>query len=272
MTSTQARLDSEIKFHDEWANSVDVTQIDVRRVNEALTSPELRHIVAHIAPWSGKRVLDVGCGLGEAGVYFATLGADVTVTDLSPGMLRVAERLAERHQVKVRTHLASAEEMGLSADEKFDVIYVGNLFHHVEIEKTIVLLKAHLAQDGVLVSWDPVAYNPVINVYRWMATANRTPDEHPLKLSDLSTFRRHFADVQTRWFWLTTLVIFILMFLAQRRHPNQEKFWKKVVDESEAWAPLYRPLAALDRVLLFVFPFLRPLCWNVVIFARKPRG
>lgn len=271
MTNEAQRLESEVKFHDEWANSVDVSKLDVIHVNEAETSPELRYITATYAPWTGKKVLDVGCGLGEAGVYFAIKGADVTSLDLSPGMLKVAERLAAKYSVKVTPHLASAENMGLSPEQKFDVIYLGNLFHHVDIEKCILQLKDHLKPDGVMVSWDPVAYNPLINVYRWMATENRTPDEHPLRLRDLKIFEKHFASVKTRWFWLTSLVVFVLMFVLERRHPNQDKFWKKVIDDSEKWKPIYRPLAALDKVLLTIFPFLKPLCWNVVIEARGTR-
>jgi hypothetical protein len=71
-----------------------------------------------------------------------------------------------------------------------------------------------------------------------------------------------------RWFWLNTLLIFILMAVVQFRSPNKERYWKKVIEEADTWAWLYRPLAALDRGLLKVLPFLRPLCWNVVIVGK----
>ena len=38
----------------------------------------------------GIRVLDVGCGVGKYGVEFARRGCDVTLTDISPEMLRLA--------------------------------------------------------------------------------------------------------------------------------------------------------------------------------------
>ena len=60
------------------------------------------------------------------------------------------------------------------------------------------------------------------------------------------------------------------MVAVQFRNPNKERFWKKVIDEADSWAWLYRPLAALDRGLLAMLPFLRPLCWNVVIIASHP--
>lgn len=39
----------------------------------------------------GCRVIDVGCGVGKYGTYFAALGCDVTLTDISGQMLRRAE-------------------------------------------------------------------------------------------------------------------------------------------------------------------------------------
>lgn len=41
--------------------------------------------------WPGCRVLDIGCGVGKYGVMLAGLGCDVTLTDISPEMLRHAE-------------------------------------------------------------------------------------------------------------------------------------------------------------------------------------
>lgn len=40
----------------------------------------------------GSRVIDIGCGVGKYGVYFARMGCDVTLTDISPKMLEFAEK------------------------------------------------------------------------------------------------------------------------------------------------------------------------------------
>lgn len=266
----EKRLDREREFHDEWAANALKDLPDPKHVNEALTSPELRFIHKTLAPVRGKTVLDVGCGLGEASAYFAMCGADVTSTDLSPGMLKTTDALAKKSGVSVKTHVSAAEDLGLAKDVKFDIIYVGNLFHHVDIQATVRRLTPHLKDDGVLVSWDPVAYNPLINIYRWIATETRTPDEHPITFKDVKFFKSQFQESQTKFFWLTSLLIFVLMVVAQRRNPNKVRFWKAVVDESDRWAWLYKPLEAIDRVLLSVFPFLGWLCWNMVFIGRKP--
>jgi SAM-dependent methyltransferase len=267
-TAGSERLAAERAFHDEWAGGVDVSKINVRAANEACTAPEMRYISRRLGNLRGKRLLDVGCGLGEASVYFAMQGANVTASDLSPGMLEATCRLASANGVAVTPHLAAAEDLQLPADALFDVIYAGNLLHHVNIDETLARLAPHLASDGVLVTWDPLAYNPVINVYRSIATSVRTPDEHPLRWRDIKLFRKYFKTVETRYFWLTTLSIFVIMAIFQRRNPNKERFWKTIVDDGEKWRTLYAPLEAVDRLLLLLPP-LRLLCWNVVIVSRK---
>jgi 2-polyprenyl-3-methyl-5-hydroxy-6-metoxy-1,4-benzoquinol methylase len=265
------RIQNERKFHDAWADSEDVEKIDVRASNEVCTAPEMRCITQRLGNIKGKKLLDVGCGLGEASVYFALLGADVTSSDLSQGMLDATTRLAQANGVSVKQHVASAEKMQLSPEAKFDIIYAGNLLHHVDVEETICHIKPHLAAGGVFVTWDPLAYNPAINVYRSMATNVRTPDEHPLTWNDIKLFHKHFEKVETRYFWFTTLIIFVIMALAQRRNPNKERFWKVVVQEGRKWQFLYLPLEKLDRLFLAAFPPLRLLCWNVVIIAHGPK-
>lgn len=264
-----ARKHAEEIFHDEWAAGVDVTKIDVRRMNEACTAPEMRYITRALGDLGGRTLLDVGCGLGEASVYFAMLGATVTASDISPGMCDAARRLAEANGVTVTPHVSASEDLGFGPEVQFDVIYSGNTLHHVDIGVTMPRLLKHLKPGGTFVSWDPVAYNTAINFYRRRAMQVRTVDEHPLRLADIRAVRACFRESHTRWFWLSTLLVFCVMAVVQRRDPNQERYWKKVIEEADAWAPLYLPLEWLDKVLLLI-PFLRPLCWNVVIVGRGP--
>lgn len=269
--AAEERFAAEEHFHDQWASAEQVAAIDVRLRNEACTAPEMRYIRQVVGSLAGKSLLDVGCGLGEASVYFALEGADVMATDISQRMLDATVALADRYGVRLRVHKTAAERFELPAGQQFDVIYAGNLFHHVDIGPTLQNLLRFLKPSGMLVSWDPVAYNPLINLYRRMATDVRTKDEHPLRLRDLAIFGHHFGEVRSKWFWLTTLAIFIIMATVQRRNPNKERYWKAVVSESARWKWLYTPLERLDRLLLGIAPFLGPLCWNVVVVATKPK-
>ncbi len=265
------RKSAEETFHDEWAASEAGSVINVRQRNEACTAPEMRALRKALGDLRGKELLDVGCGLGEASVYFALEGARVTATDVSPGMCAATRRLADAEGVVLETHVSAAEDLRLG-QRQFDIIYIGNTLHHVDIEETMDRLLPHLRPGGTFASWDPVAYNPLINIYRRVATAVRTPDEHPLRLRDIRAVTSRFATAEVSWFWFSTLLVFVWMVAVQRRNPNRERFWKKVVDESERWKGVYAPLERFDTWVLGWLPFLRPLCWNVVIIGRSPLG
>lgn len=265
------RFMTEEEFHDQWANSVSIDSVNPTVVNEMNTAPEMRYIHKYLGAVRNKHILDLGCGLGEVGVYFAIKGAKVTMVDISQEMLNFSEKLAKKYHVIVKTHKSSVENLHFPDKIKFDIIYAGNLFHHVNINEALVRLKSYLKPNGVIISRDPLAYNPIINVYRNIAVNTRSKDEHPIVLEDIATFKKHFKSVKVEWFWLTTLIIFVIMALLQRRNPNRERYWKKVEEEGNSWSFIYKPLEKLDLFLLKYVPILRPLCWNVVIVCRKPK-
>ena len=260
--------DREERFHDEWAASVDVEQIPVDESFQACTAPECRWIARQLGDVAGRRVLDLGCGMGEAAVYFAKLGADVTAADLSSGMLGVVQRLAARHNASVRTAKCCATDTALP-DAAFDVVYAGNLLHHVEVEPTLREVHRILKPGGVFVCWDPLKHNPLINIYRRLASGVRTEDEHPLAMKEIRAFRRIFRNVRYECFWLLAQWIFLRFFLIERVSPNRQRYWKKIITEHRRLEPIYRRWARLDEWVLRALPFLKRYCWNVAVVCEK---
>ena len=75
-------LDKEESFHDDWARSIQPHEVMVDEFFEACTAPENRLIMKKLGDVSGKKILELGAGLGEASVYFAKRGAEVIATDI----------------------------------------------------------------------------------------------------------------------------------------------------------------------------------------------
>lgn len=72
------------KGYDLWAASYDSTP-------NPLVALDRRHSLAHLAPTTGERVLDAGCGTGANLRSIANTGASAVGLDFSMGMLRTAQ-------------------------------------------------------------------------------------------------------------------------------------------------------------------------------------
>jgi SAM-dependent methyltransferase len=260
---------SESAFHDQWAQETPLENIAVREAFESLTAVENRAILALMGDLRGKKLLDVGAGLGESSVYFALLGADVTALDLSPRMVECATQLARAHGVSIRGVVQCGERLDVP-EEHFDLVYIANTIHHVT-GKDLLFRQIHkaLKPGGRFFSYDPLGYNPVIEVYRRMATKVRTEDEAPLVFDDIEIARKYFPNVQHREFWILTLSLFLKYYLIDRVHPNSDRYWKRILRETSGSLWWWTPLDLADRFLTRL-PLVRRLAWNMVMWGEKP--
>jgi SAM-dependent methyltransferase len=93
------------------------------------------HIVsfADFACWNGKRVLEIGCGLGTATISFARAGANVTAVDLSSESAALTRRRAEVFGVddRVTVHVGDAEQLSSFLPvETYDLVFSFGVIHH----------------------------------------------------------------------------------------------------------------------------------------------
>jgi SAM-dependent methyltransferase len=258
----------ERQFHDEWAATIDVDGICVKDYFEACTAPENRFILDRLGDVTGKKLLDLGCGAGENSVYFAKRGAHCIASDYSPGMVEVALKLAEKNGVQVEGATVNAMSLDFP-DNTFDIVYASNLLHHLpDPAACISEMQRVLKPGGQACFWDPLRHNPIINVYRRMATAVRTEDEMPLHIDIVRYVQSTFSHTDYDTFWLATLWIFLRFYLVERVNPNQERYWKKIILEHQRLRPGYQRLAGFDR-LLKKLPGLRKYAWNLAVVATK---
>jgi SAM-dependent methyltransferase len=255
-------------FHDRWAHTICVDGIRVADYFESCTAPENRFILQRLGDVRGQRLLDLGCGAGENSVYFASRGANCVATDYSPGMVEVALKLAAANGVEVEGRVINAMDIDYP-DNSFDIVYAANLLHHIpEPLVTIREIYRVLKPGGKMCFWDPLRHNPVINIYRQIATEVRTEDETPLDINIVKSVQRLFSVTHYDTFWLATLWIFLQFYLIERVNPNQERYWKKIIVEQARLAPTYRRLEQWDRWLKKL-PGMKRMAWNLAVVATK---
>jgi SAM-dependent methyltransferase len=260
--------EKEASFHDIWASDTDLSSVFVNQAFETNSSPENKKILEWMGSVKDKKILELGCGLGEASVYLAKLGANVLATDISPLMVKRVQELAKYHHVKVESMVVSANNLNNVPNDSFDYAYAGNLLHHVNIELCVKQVQMKLKDGGIAFFWDPIAYNPLINIYRRIARKVRTEDEHPLRVKDIKTIRDVFPKVDLEFFWLTSLSVFAWYFISGV-DPNKDRYWKKILREADKVSWFLKISQAIDRLLFKIIPPLKYLAWNVVIKAQK---
>jgi SAM-dependent methyltransferase len=260
--------DREKSFHDRWALDTPLDQIPVVAFFEGPVALENQYILQQLGPLAGKKLLDVGAGWGESSVYFATKGAEVTAVDVSPEMVNLTMRLSQRYGVHVTGLVAGGEDLPVDA-ATYAIVYSANTLHHVSDHKRFFeQIHRALKPGGKFFTIDPLVYNPVIGVYRWMATEVRTVDERPVSFATVRLARRYFANVKHREFWIASLALFLKYFLVDGIHPNKDRYWKRIYKESASSLRWWYPLRSLDTVLSRI-PLIRALAWNIVMSGEK---
>lgn len=86
---------------------------------------------AHFEQWKGKKVLEIGCGIGTDSINFARAGADLTVVELSDRSLEICRRRFEIYSLTARFFQGNAEELSAFVPvEPYDLIYSFGVIHH----------------------------------------------------------------------------------------------------------------------------------------------
>ncbi len=101
--------------------------------------------------WRGKRVLEVGCGIGTDSINFARVGAELTAVDLSAESLHIAEQRADVMGVadRIRFVEADAEELSSALEgEQFDLVYSFGVIHHTPHPDRALAQMRRLAAPG----------------------------------------------------------------------------------------------------------------------------
>lgn len=80
----------------------------------------------------GKRVVDLGCGGGQASIAFAKQGASVTGVDFSAEQLSHARRLSDAEGVKLEWRQADIADLAFLRSDSVDLVFSADALGYVE--------------------------------------------------------------------------------------------------------------------------------------------
>jgi SAM-dependent methyltransferase len=203
---------------------------------------------------SGRDLLEYGCGEGSYSIELAGRASSVTAIDISPVAIEHAGQMARELGVmdRVRLRVMNAEALEFD-DASFDLISGTGILHHLVLQKAFAEIARTLRPGGSALFVEPLAHNPLINLYRRLTPGLRTEDEHPLTVDDFVLARRYFGTVETHFFHLGSLLA-----VPFRR--------------TSLFPPLLGALHTADRMLFRLLPAIRKYAWMVVLILAQPRA
>ena len=173
-----------------------------------------RHLAAKLQVKENEKLLDIGCGWGGLGLYFArVLGANVTGVTLSHEQHGVANQRAKDMGLQDKAKFSLLDYRKL--DDAFDKIVSVGMFEHVGIghyKEYFDHVKRLLKPDGRFVlhsigrSGEPGATNPWIAKYIFPggyipALSEVIPviEKSGLIITDIEILRLHYAETLKAW-------------------------------------------------------------------------
>ena len=211
---------------------------------------KLRYLpnVVDFSGYTGKKLLEVGCGIGTDLVRFAKGGAEVTGVDLSETALELAGNNARHADVTMRLELANGEDMPFE-DDAFDVVYGhGVLQYTAEPKKMVAECRRVLRSDGVAIF---MVYNRVSwlnGLSKLMHVELEHEDAPVLKKYSIAEYRALLSDFND-------------VRIAPERFPVKSRLHR-------GWKGF-----AFNNVFVGTFntlprSWVRPLGWHLMAFCR----
>lgn len=194
-----------------------------------------------------KTVLDLGCGKGKNLAALAERGAKVIGIDVSPDLVRLAEKRTALAGIKADVVVGTAYEMELP-DESVDVVFCILLIHHLDIPQVCSEMFRILKKGGYVVLLEPIRFSRLYDRCRKLLPARQHTSvyEHPLTKSEFASLTNIFTAEDVHYFRLP--IVPLAEWLLSATKPSVVK---------------------LSASLIGTFPVLQHFATSAVVRLRK---
>ena len=211
-------------------------------------------LVASLGTIENLRICELGCGGGRLTARLAREGGLVSAIDISKsGVKRAISRVrsCDLHGVD----LLQMDACHLSfRDESFDLVVGEEVLHHLDIGIAAIEINRILKKGGRAFFVEPLAHNPISNLWRKITPTYRTTGEWPLSYVEIQEMGSNFGSTTCEEFYLLTLLSSFVYLIT---HSTRAK-WKAGEILSKAEIPFLKKFKLFSGVL-------RILCASVLI-------
>lgn len=211
--------------HEYWNDNLDAANLGGENsespeslVSEMMFSsvPDIEQMIAAVEPAPGKRVLEIGCGLGANAVLLSHKGATVIAMDLSHDRLAAMRSrttaLPARSPGKILPIKARAEALPFR-DASLDGACSRAVLIHTELDATCTEVERALKPAAPIAFSEPMAHNPLVNLYRWtLAPKEWRKITSYFTRREIAQVQKHFTDTDARRFYVLSFLSFVFQY------------------------------------------------------------
>lgn len=240
-------------------DSIEFKPLDFNAELPFYDTPDQRCALNWVRPLEGKRILEIGAGLGINAIAMAREGAFIIAADIARERLAHLQRnFAADHGAITRGKLfavkCAAENLPFR-DSVLQGAYTKSVLIHTNLTQSTREI-ARVLRPGATASFiEPLRRNPFVNLYRntlapkiWKEIATYFGDE------ETQVVRGNFGRLQTTHFYFFSFFAFVWQFAV----PSRLLFRGSLL-----------VLDAIDRALFAAFPPLRKFAWFRVLQVTK---
>jgi len=260
-------MKKEIKTWDEIFEGVDVSIDDLRGGGFAFPSPlsqlferyfySQKFFTEKVLPGvTGKRVLCIGGGIDNVGLFLAIHGNAVLSVDISQNAVDKTNLLVRQANMCERMKAVRLDWENDALGGEFDVIVTPWSLHHMALKMSLDRIHDTLCKGGEYMAIEPVCLSKTLTRMHELFPLQLDPlipigMERHLSAEDLEAIENRFNRVEVHFFEMFTRysVSFFLFRLGLRRTVTS--------------------IGKMEHALLEKLPFLRVLASNMVIIASK---
>ena len=202
-TTARAYRIEDTAIYDDYAADWWSSQRYLPRGLHALVKPRMKWFTRTAGSWTGKRVLDLGCGGGFMAEAIADQGADVIGIDPVVSTLEVARRHAVSRGLHIRYRIGRAESIPLD-DRSVDRVVCVDVLEHVDDLAACCREIARVLKPGGRLLFDTINRTwlsrlVVIGLYERLLQVAPHGTHDYQKLIRPDELRRHLDAANLRW-------------------------------------------------------------------------
>lgn len=140
--------------------------------------------------WKGKKVLEIGCGIGTDSINFVRHGAELTIVEFSEKSLDICKKRFEVYGLSATFYIGDVEKMDeFLPSQTFDLIYSFGVIHHTpNPDKAFEQIAKYMNKDTEL---RVMLYSKISYKLFWVMMENGIKE-----MSNMETLIRKNAEAQ----------------------------------------------------------------------------